>query len=135
MNVVVTPFNGVSISSLMNEISERNAELLNMCQKMSGEVWSAFIDDDYICSWGLIPPTIFSTQAYIWMHTQEIVQEHQFVFIRQSQRIIEEMLKRYETLVGHCVIDAHRSQRWLKLLGAKFGEPRGQVIPFTIRRR
>lgn len=135
MNVVVTPFTGVALSSLMEELSERNADLLDFCQRMSGEVWSGFIDDAYICSWGLIPPTVFSTQAYIWMHTREVVTAHQFVFIRQSQRIIEEMLKKYEVLVGHCIVDARRSQKWLKLLGAEFGEPENNVIPFAIRRR
>lgn len=114
-------------------LSRNNERIFNHCQ-MLGKVFCGFVDDDFICCWGLIPPTFISCQAYLWMWAPEPI-KHQLVFIRHSQIQVQEMLKHYDKIVGHCEIQAKSAQRWLKWLGAEFGQPSGKIMPFTINRK
>lgn len=101
----------------------------------SSRVWAGFVDDKLVAMWGLIPPTLLSDTAYLWLVTTKYLRGHQFLFIRHSQRAVEEMLEDYEEIVGHTLIENRAAQQWLRWLGAKFGDPiSGVVYPFTIRR-
>src|SRR5262245_11793845 len=102
---------------------------------MSSHCWTGYVDNQPACCWGLIPPTLMSDQAYLWLIVkEELVKDNQFIFVRQSQRWIERMLEQYPLIVGHCQLKAAASIRWMKWLGAKFGEPiEGNRVPFTIR--
>lgn len=113
-------------------LDHRKVEILSWCQSMSSEVWTGRIDGELVCIFGLIPPSLISTQAYLWMHATEKVNEHKFRFVRHSMLAVEQMLKLYPTITGHCVIGATSSIRWVKRLGAVFGEPVGPYIPFHI---
>lgn len=93
----------------------------------------AILDGELLCLWGLIIPTFLSQEAYLWLHVTEAAREHQFVLVRQSQMEVARLLKDYPTMIGHCEIGEALSIRWLKWLGAIFGEPEGKLIPFTIR--
>ena len=126
----------VLISQMLGpNILGRYAEMMDFCLKLSGEVWSGYVDGELIACWGLIPPSVFSTTAYLWMWHGDGVAEHQFLFIRRSQIEVERMLQRYETITGHCEVVNTSGIRWLRWLGAVFGEPVGAALPFTIRRR
>lgn len=116
-------------------LKPKQIEMLDWCRSMSAEVWLGRIDGDLVCVWGLIPPTLISTQAYLWMHATRRVDEHKFLFVRHSQRIVEHMLKRYGTIIGHCLLGARDSIRWVRWLGGKFDEPSGPYLPFRIERR
>jgi len=94
--------------------------------------WISENDDDILCFYGLIAPTLLSDQAYLWMHTTPMLKEHTFVLIRHSQRAIKSMLNVFDTIHGHCEIGADRSQAWLRLLGAKFDDPVDDLVPFEI---
>lgn len=96
-------------------------------------VWIGKQDDEVLCFMGLIPPTLLSDRAYLWLKTTHAMQEHVFVFIRHSQRVVAEMLKEFPLIVGHCEVSATRSIRWLRWLGAEFGTPTGRAVPFEIR--
>ena len=95
--------------------------------------WIGKDDDEVLCYMGLIPPSLLSDQAYLWLRTTEAMQEHVFVFVRYSQRVISEMLQDFPLIVGHCEVSATKSIRWLKWLGANFGDSEGPLVPFTIR--
>lgn len=107
----------------------------NNCLASTAVVWVGMVDRKFICTWGLIPPTLLSDQAYLWLYTTEAVKDHEFIFVRKSQQAIEQMLERYPTIVGCAQVGADRSIRWLKWLGAKFAEPEGKLIPFVIRKK
>lgn len=111
------------------------AEIMALCQALSGEVWCGYINDQFVCCWSLIPPSVFSRQAYLWMYSTELLDKHTFAFVRRSQIEVQKMLERYPTLYGHCRVDNYRAHRWLKWLGADFYSPEGGLIPFTIRKR
>lgn len=113
-------------------LSDHDCKIFDHCQLL-GRVYSGFVDGEFICCWGLIPPTFISNQAYLWMWAPEPI-KHQFVFIRRSQIQVAKMLERYERIVGHCHTTAKSSQRWLRWLGAEFDPPEGKVMAFTIRR-
>jgi hypothetical protein len=107
---------------------------MDFCFGMSTFIWAGFVDDILACIWGVIPPTMMSNQAYLWLYTTDVVKEHQFLLVRHSQRVIEELLKEYPSIVGHVIVGSDKSFRWLKWLGAKFGEPQGTAVPFRISR-
>ncbi len=115
-----------------NILSEREASMMDYCHKL-GQVYAGLIDDKFVCCWGLIPGSFVSNQAYLWMWSQGPI-THQFTFIRRSQIQVQEMLKRYPTIVGHCKRSSRSAQRWLKWLGAEFEPTTGDVLSFTIRR-
>lgn len=140
MSVNIQPLVGAQISDLISfatggSLEGKQLQMIEWCQTMSGEVWTGWVDGELACVWGLIPPTLISRQAYLWMYSTSVVQEHKFIFVRHSQRVIERMLERYEVIVGHCVIGARDSIRWVRWLGGVFGEPVGAFLPFRIERR
>jgi hypothetical protein len=47
--------------------------------------------------------------------------------------MVQEMLKLFPTITGHVKVGVESSIRWLRWLGAKFGEPEGPYMPFKIR--
>lgn len=101
----------------------------------ASEVWVGTIDGELACILGLIPPTILSDCAYLWMFHTEAVKGHEFIFVRYSQRMVEHFLKSYSTIVGHTTVTETRSIRWLKWLGAEYGPQEGDLVPFVIKAR
>lgn len=107
---------------------------MDFCLLMSTVIWAGFINKALACIWGVIPPSLMSNQAYLWLYTTDVIKGHEFVLVRHSQRVIEEILDEYPSIVGHAIIGSTKSIRWLKWLGAKFGHPQGTGIPFRITR-
>jgi hypothetical protein len=105
------------------------------CLQLSSQIFRGVIDDQIACVWGFIPPSMLSDKAYIWLYTDEKVKDHQFIFIRHSQRVIEDMLEIYPTIVGDAFVENRKAIRWLKWLGAEFSEPVGKKLPFVIRKK
>lgn len=118
---------------LRQRMSCADAETMLRALRRSANIWIGRVDGAVACIWGLIPPCLISNQAYLWLYTTELVESHTFVFVRASQRMVEEMLKEYPTLVGHVHVDNPRAAKWLRWLGASFQEPDGKRIPFQIR--
>lgn len=114
-----------------------NAEALKECMKLSTNVWKGVIDGEIASVWGVITPTFLSNQCYLWLTTTDIADKHQFVLVRYSQLVVQNLLTTYERIVGHVMIDQPRSKKWLKWLGAEFNpaESDGKKMPFVIRRK
>jgi hypothetical protein len=108
--------------------------LMFQCMRMSVVAWAGFVDDEIACLWGLVPPTLLSNKAYLWLVVNELVDAHKFAFVRHSQREMERMLRMYPIITGHCDKRHSRSMQWLKWLGARFDPEIGPVAPFTIVR-
>ena len=121
--------------SIHGILTEQEEETMNKCIMLSETLWIGTVDGELACMWGVVPPTLMSSQAYLWLHTTPLVQEHQFAFVRHSQRAIEELLKEYELILGDCLVGADQSIRWLKWLGAQFLDPVGMKIPFFIKKK
>lgn len=113
-------------------LSEADARIMDRCLKTSTSTFIGKVDDEVICSWGLVPPTVLSNQAYLWLYTTPALADHKFLFVRHSQRVVEDMLQEFPTIVGHVVIGNDLAFRWLRWLGATFGVPQGKMVPFRI---
>lgn len=98
-------------------------------------LWAGFNDEELVCVFGARLGTIANPCAYIWLHTTPAVEDCKFHFIRQSQIVRDKILVDFPTIQGHCHKDAERSIRWMSLLGASFGHPEGDLIPFQIVRK
>jgi hypothetical protein len=108
-------------------------EILKECIWRSIEVRQGLVDGEVACAWGLIPPTILSNTAYLWLLTTDIIAEHKFLFIRYSQRYIEEALKTYPIIIGDVVGHNPSASRWIHWLGGEFRPMVAGRTPFTIR--
>lgn len=101
--------------------------------KRSEEVWQGSVDGELACIWGVVPPTLLSESAWLWMlYDPKHVEEHKFFLVRNSQRYIEYLLTRYQKLVGMVDPNNKGSIRWLKWLGAEFGSVKNGAMIFTI---
>lgn len=86
------------------------------------------------CAWGLIPPSLLSDRAYLWLFSTDAVDEYKFLFVRHSQMAVKEMLEEWPVITGFCEINKPKSIRWLRWLGARFGNPVDHFLPFEIRK-
>lgn len=116
------------------DLDDAGQQTMDFCLLMSTVMWAGFIDGRLACIWGVIPPTLMSHQAYLWLYTTDVIKGHEFVLVRHSQLVIEQILEEYPSIVGHALMGADKSIKWLKWLGAKFGAPQGTGIPFRITR-
>lgn len=121
----------ICASSTLSPIEEMT---MSTCLLMSNDIWIGCVDGELACVWGLIPPTLLSTQAYLWLYHTDLVSQHQFLFVRNSQRVVESMLQKYDTIVGYVMPNNVRGQRWLKWLGAEFVNSDEKRIQFRIRK-
>jgi hypothetical protein len=114
-------------------LTDHEARALDISLAITQKVWVGILDGECACAWGLIPPTLLSSQAHLWLYTTKLIEGNEFLFWRCSQRAIEDMLKEYPLITGVADPAAPKSIRWLRCLGATFGEPQGKLIPFFIR--
>jgi hypothetical protein len=120
--------------SFFNILTDRELRMFDYYQSL-GEAYCGYIDGDFVCCWGLIPPSFISNTAYLWMWNPEPL-PHPFVFMRQSQIQVRRMLDRFEIIVGETKVNNRSAVRWLKWLGAEFDQPnRFGVMKFVIRRK
>ena len=115
---------------------EVDAEIrLEMFIRLSEEVWFGLHDDRVAAVWGLVPPSLVSNRAHLWLLTTDLVEQHKFLFIRHSQRVIEDALEKYPMIVGDVAVGNNAARKWLRWLGAEIGVPERGYSPFVIRRK
>ena len=91
---------------------------------------------EVMCVWGLIPPTLLSEAATLWLLPTDLVTEHQFIFVRHSQLVVEKLLKRYPIIIGTTAQDNKRAIRWIKWLGGEYtGATHKGWLSFVIRKK
>lgn len=137
MTVVVEPLNRQQTRDLILSVrggilTDIESKTLDACLGFATHLWIGKINGKIVCAWGLVPPTLLADEAYLWLYSTPAIAEHKFLFVRYSQRVIEEMLKIYPNIVGVTAIGALDSIRWLKWLGAKFSGSIDNYIPFRI---
>lgn len=115
-------------------LTDEESQTLEQYLIFSAKLYVGAIDGKLCCAWGLIPPSLLSDQAYLWLFSTELVEEHKFRFVRESQRAVEEMLKEWPLITGYCEHANARSMRWLRWLGAVFGPALKHMTPFEIRK-
>jgi hypothetical protein len=63
-----------------------------------------------------------------------LVDQHKFLFVRHSQLVIEDALKRYPMIVGNVAVGNTSARKWLRWLGAEISAPEKGFSRFVIRR-
>jgi len=136
MSADIRQLTSVQAKQILSGLNHQGLEekAMDFCLLMSTQIWGGFVNGEPICIYGVIPPSLMSNQAYLWLYTTGLLKEHQFILVRHSQMVIESVLKEYPSIVGHAVLGADKSIRWLRWLGAKFGHPQGNALPFRIER-
>jgi hypothetical protein len=86
--------------------------------RLSEPLLAGFYRGELHCIVGLIPTTLLTDRAYLWLITTEAVRSCPTALVWQSRWFIADMLRRYSVLYGYC-FDAE-PQRWLRWLGAEF---------------
>jgi len=120
----------------MQHLSLKEIKALRKASLFSSNLLFGHIDDQLVCILGISTPTMITHGAHIWIHTTNVAREHAFVFVRQSQIILKHVLSMYPMVYGETHYSQTQSIRWLKWLGAKYGnlQPDG-TIPFVIEAR
>jgi len=139
MSIAIVPSKDLNVSDIISRspvANIPNAEsILRRYLRSSEEVWLGMHDDKVACVYGLAPPTVLSNRAYLWLLTTDLVDQHKFLFIRHSQLVIEDALKRYDMVIGHVAVGNTSARKWLRWLGAEIGVPENGFSKFEIRRR
>lgn len=102
---------------------------------MSDKTYVGLVDGEIVCIWGVMRQSLVANRGYLWLLVTEKAEAHKFLIIRYSQRIIDQLLNRYSMLIGECTIGDYRARKWMRLLGATFGQSDGKLIPFQIERK
>jgi len=131
-----TPINVEIIQRSSARAFPGSESLLRDLAARSSDVWQGLADGRVGCIWGLIPPTILSQTAWLWMlYDPELVEENKFFLVRNSQRFIEYALTLYPEIVGQVDPHSRMSVKWLKWLGAEFGPIQDDKMYFVIRKK
>lgn len=130
-----TPLVDIINNKMPNLLTRDEEVALNKCQMFSASTYVVMNDEELMCVWGLIPPSILSTEVYLWLHVTPSVQGHHFQFVRHTQMVLQEILKDYEVVVGQVRTDAPQNRKFVKMLGAKFGETADNFTQFRIERK
>lgn len=86
--------------------------------KLSSDLIVAMYNSRPLCFLGLIPKTMISDSAYIWMITTLHGYTHSLIIARHAKEMLGQLQTKYSVLFGHCF--EVKSKRWLKSLGAEF---------------
>lgn len=116
-------------------MTQHDIVCLLRCSQAATKLWICKIDDDVVCVVGLVPPTIIADYAYLWLHVTEGFDGHEFIFVRHSQIMMQQALKEFQYIYGHCERKNKKAQRWIKWLGGKFGQSSEDLIPFVFERK
>lgn len=122
-------------SSPYSKLDSNSLKVLDLNLAVTTHSWAGFVEDEVACAWGIIPASFLSDQAYLWLWHNDLVKEHKFIFVRSSQRVVENILEKYPALCGYTDQRNDDSVRWLRWLGAEFGEPVKSYTPFIIRKK
>lgn len=113
-------------------LSEMQNRTLDLHLASTGTIYAGYIRGAFVCAWGLMPPTLLSNTAYLWLYTTDALAGNEFLFVRHSQVQLNRLFEEYDVICGVVSESSPHSQRWLQWLGAHFAEPEEGVIPFEI---
>lgn len=130
---IVTPEEAAESVKAYRELTPAEDRELRLCLTGSSHIFRGTLNDNLVNVWGLIPPTLISNQAYLWLFYTEHLRGNEFIFVRHSQRMVREMLAIYPRIVGVSKADDIRAQRWITWLGGNYASERGGYRPFMIQ--
>lgn len=138
MTVKIDQIDPITAMQVLSGIGSDYRRIMMDCLRNSDEVYVGFRDETLVCVWGLTTSSFCNSSAYLWLWVSDAVEGNEFLFIRHSRIAVQRMLAKYPLIYGVVNPDKDSTpstQRWLKFLGATFGQPLSNgCIPFEIRR-
>lgn len=129
--VVGSAFSSLISQAVRETLTDSEMIIMENAMIKSVDVWMVS-DGQMLGITGIAPDTLLAREAFIWNYTNPFNRRISAGAIRTTKMVVEHFLTRYDLLVGYCELSNAKSQRWVKWLGADFGQPNGQLIPFTI---
>ena len=122
------------ISEIMDllDLDQTGREITGRYAALSSPLVAGFCKGELLGFVGLLPPTILSPSAYIWMHETQAIARHKMWFARQAKSFLANMFKLYDNISGNCF--ATRGPRWVESLGGEFIDKSGPVTSFIFRK-
>jgi len=110
-------------------LSDEELEQTYTAARLSEPLVVLMFEGKPLCFYGLVPQTLFSDIAHLWMLT--INPRGRTMFARHSKKEMSRLLNAYPTIFGYCTTAS--AVRWLRWLGASFTQV-GDAYRFEIRR-
>lgn len=134
MNVEVKRIGADEVLRLCQGMFDLSPTEINTIHSFGGQstiILAYWFGAELIAIAGFIPTAALTDTAYIWMQSALAAEHHKLMVGRVGILTLREVRKRYPRIVGHCMVGS-RSVDWLKSLGAKFFDPKGNLTSFLI---
>jgi hypothetical protein len=89
---------------------------------ISDEAWTAFLDGEAACMYGIYRPSMLESRVLPWMMATDTVKKAKVAFYRRAKKYIEEISGCYEILSGAVDGSFSGSIDWLQWLGFRIGD-------------
>ena len=131
-NEAQVDYEGVINHSPVAQEPEASAILKRFIDRAT-DAYVGYINGEVACIYGLEAPTILSTtKCFLWLLTTDVVDRNKFEFVRNSEIVIENLLKEYELITGTTHTKDERAFKWMKWLGAVYHGHEKTMVPFYI---
>lgn len=134
---VLACLRGVDLSSFEIAGIDTKAVTDNIVAQ-SVDVCSATLDNELACIFGIIPVHVVPAIGFLWMMTTPKVEAQPFVFLRHSQLVLDQLMKKYERL--ETLVDASMDRslnyiEWLKFKRINSQFANGKTFILFMRER
>jgi hypothetical protein len=85
--------------------------------------YSLFFKDRIVAMFGVVPESLLSDHAQVWMLTSNEIDRMKIRFLKLSRKFIEFLRERYPVLQNFVDCRHERSIAWLEWLGAEVSPP------------
>lgn len=138
MNGVIYSITVEQMKSLISaagglSLDNNQMEALTRSAKNSNPLFAGMYGAELACIIGLVPPTLISSDAYIWMLHTTVVDRHKVSFGRHAIRLVRNLRQRYSRIVGHCMVTDKSAIGWIKSFGATIFDFDDNLIWFEIK--
>lgn len=97
--------------------------------ELSSPIYVGIYNGQLLAILGLIPNSLISDEAYVWLYHTPWVRHHKIKFGRWAKWVMSNFTVRYQRLYGHCLTPD--SRKWLVSLGARFTSPTTfEILPW-----
>lgn len=81
---------------------------------------ASYVGDDIVALWGVRRKSRISPEAYVWLVASKNIEQHRFLFAKESRRILDEICKDFTRVENFVDCGNESIIRWLRWLGFRF---------------
>ena len=99
------------------------ADSLLRCLELSTDAWAAYIEDDLVGLFGVMPRSVLSSEGVPWFISSKYITEHPIIFLRACRKYVKIMLGKYASLESFVDARYGKAIQWLRWMGFEVHEP------------